>query len=129
MSDLQLLIQTAHDAFTSYNVMAFCLKAEAFVDDKLSNWYVRRNRRRFWKSEQGADKLAAYQTLYTVLTTLTRLFAPVSPEEPMIIGTPSRREASSMCSRSWVCQASGLVDVSVPRGTGPTSSLPESAAM
>src|SRR5262249_34701936 len=53
--------------------------AEQFVDDKLSNWYVRRNRRRFWKSEQGTDKLAAYQTLHTVLTTLTKLMAPVIP--------------------------------------------------
>jgi isoleucyl-tRNA synthetase len=79
LSDLQLLIQSAHDAFKSYNVMAFCLKAEEFVDDKLSNWYVRRNRRRFWKSEKGADKLAAYQTLYTVLTTLVKLCAPVIP--------------------------------------------------
>jgi isoleucyl-tRNA synthetase len=60
-------------------VMAFCLKAEEFVDDKLSNWYVRRNRRRFWKAEKGADKLAAYQTLYTVLVTLVKLCAPVIP--------------------------------------------------
>ena len=36
--------------------MAFCLEAEDFVDDRLSNWYVRRNRRRFWKSEQSSDK-------------------------------------------------------------------------
>jgi isoleucyl-tRNA synthetase len=79
LSDLQLLIQAAHEAFKSYNVMAFCLKAEEFVDDELSNWYVRRNRRRFWKSEKGADKQAAYQTLYTVLTTLVRLCAPVIP--------------------------------------------------
>ncbi len=79
LSDLQLLIKTAHDALQSYNVMAFCLKAEEFVDDKLSNWYVRRNRRRFWKSDKGADKMAAYQTLYTVLTTLVKLCAPVIP--------------------------------------------------
>lgn len=79
LSDLQLLIQEAHKAFTTFNVMAFCLKAEEFVDDKMSNWYVRRNRRRFWKSEKGADKLSAYQTLYTVLTTLVRLCAPVIP--------------------------------------------------
>ena len=59
--------------------MTFCLEAERFVDAKLSNWYVRRSRRRFWKGEHGADKLAAYQTLYTVLTTLTKLFAPVMP--------------------------------------------------
>src|SRR5262249_734891 len=79
LSELQLLIQTARREFERFNVMAFCLKAEDFVDEKLSNWYVRRNRRRFWKSEKGADKLAAYQTLYTVLTTLTKLFAPVMP--------------------------------------------------
>jgi isoleucyl-tRNA synthetase len=79
LSDLQLLIQTAQRELERYNVQAFCLAAEEFVDDKLSNWYVRRNRRRFWKSEQSADKLAAYQTLYTVLTALTRLFAPIMP--------------------------------------------------
>lgn len=79
LSDLQKLIQLARAAFESFNIMTFCLEAERFVDDKLSNWYVRRNRRRFWKSEQGSDKLAAYQTLYTVLTTLCRLFAPLMP--------------------------------------------------
>ena len=79
LSDLQHLVQKAHDAFRAYNVMDFCLEAERFVDDKLSNWYIRRNRRRFWKGEQGADKQAAYQTLYTVLTTLAKLIAPVVP--------------------------------------------------
>src|SRR5581483_7201777 len=79
LSDLQLLVRTARREFERFNVMAFCLEAEKFVDDKLSNWYVRRNRRRFWKSEHGKDKSAAYQTLYRVLTTLTRLFAPVVP--------------------------------------------------
>ena len=79
LSDLQLLIQTARREFENYNVMAFCLAAETFVAEKLSNWYVRRNRRRFWKSEKSEDKLAAYQTLSTVLTTLARLFAPVMP--------------------------------------------------
>jgi isoleucyl-tRNA synthetase len=81
LSDLQKLIQAARLAFAEYNVMAFCLKAEQFVDDKLSNWYVRRNRRRFWrkKEEGGTDKLAAYQTLYTVLLTLAKLFAPIVP--------------------------------------------------
>jgi len=79
LSDLQLLIGKAREAFESYNVMAFCLEAERFVDDKLSNWYIRRNRRRFWKSEKGPDKQAAYQTLYAVLTTLTKLFAPIMP--------------------------------------------------
>jgi isoleucyl-tRNA synthetase len=79
LSDLQLLIRTARREFENYNVMTFCLAAETFVAEKLSNWYVRRNRRRFWKSEESKDKLAAYQTLYTVLTTLIRLFAPIMP--------------------------------------------------
>jgi isoleucyl-tRNA synthetase len=79
LSDLQLLVRKARQEYENVNVQTFCLEAEKFVDDKLSNWYVRRNRRRFWKSEQSEDKRAAYQTLYTVLTTLTRLFAPVIP--------------------------------------------------
>jgi isoleucyl-tRNA synthetase len=79
LSDLQLLIQKAHREFAQFNVMAFCLEAEQFVDDRLSNWYVRRNRRRFWKSEKSDDKQAAYQTLYAVLKTLAKLFAPVMP--------------------------------------------------
>jgi isoleucyl-tRNA synthetase len=79
LSDLQLLIKKAHQSFRAFNTSAFCLEAEDFVDNRLSNWYIRRNRRRFWKSEQGSDKLAAYQTLYTVLVTLTKLFAPVVP--------------------------------------------------
>jgi isoleucyl-tRNA synthetase len=79
LSDLQLLIRKAHEAFTDFNLMSFCLEAEDFVDSRLSNWYIRRNRRRFWKSEQSSDKQAAYQTLYTVLATLTKLFAPITP--------------------------------------------------
>ena len=50
-----------------------------FVVDDLSNWYVRRNRRRFWKSGADADKLAAYKTLYETLVTLTQLMAPLAP--------------------------------------------------
>lgn len=50
-----------------------------FVQDELSNWYVRLCRRRFWKGEMGPDKLAAYQTLYTCLDSIARLMAPVAP--------------------------------------------------
>jgi isoleucyl-tRNA synthetase len=85
LSDLQGLISKARESFEAYNVMAFCLEAERFVDDRLSNWYIRRNRGRF-QSNVGElddagrqDKWAAHQTLYTVLTTLTKLFAPVVP--------------------------------------------------
>ncbi|HKB35474.1 MAG TPA: class I tRNA ligase family protein [Gemmataceae bacterium] len=74
LSDLQQLVQVARKAFDEYNVMAFCLEAEKFVDDKLSNWYIRRSKPRFYEGDQ-----AAYQTLYTVLMTLARLCAPVIP--------------------------------------------------
>jgi isoleucyl-tRNA synthetase len=52
---------------------------EDFVDEELSNWYVRLSRRRFWKGEYEHDKLSAYQTLYECLETLSKLMAPVSP--------------------------------------------------
>jgi isoleucyl-tRNA synthetase len=79
LSDLQGLIQTARTSFERFEVQAFCQAAEEFVDDKLSNWYVRRTKDRFWGSEQSRDKLAAYQTLHAVLVTLARLFAPIIP--------------------------------------------------
>ena len=79
LSDLQKLVRTARTAFPRFNVMAFCLEAETFVDDKLSNWWVRRNKGRFWEGEPGPSKLAAYQTLHTVLVTLAKLFAPIMP--------------------------------------------------
>jgi isoleucyl-tRNA synthetase len=101
LSDLQVLICTARAEFGSYNLMGFCLDAEKFVDDKLSNWYVRRSRRRFWKSEQGTDKQAAYQTLYTVLLTLTKLFAPIMPFLTETIyqnlRTPEQPESVHLC--------------------------------
>ena len=65
--------------------MAFCLEAERFVDDRLSNWYIRRNRGRLQSNVDSLDdaglrdKFAAHQTLYTVMTTLCKLFAPVIP--------------------------------------------------
>ena len=79
LSDLQLLVKLAHESFRSFDVMRFCLEAERFVDDKLSNWYVRRNRRRMDSNPDDTDRLAAYQTLYAVLTTFVKLIAPVVP--------------------------------------------------
>ena len=79
LSDLQGLIQTARSAFERYSVMDFCLATEAFVEDKLSNWYVRTQKDRFWATGRSDDKQAAFQTLYAVLGALCRLCAPVVP--------------------------------------------------
>ena len=62
----------------SYNPTSAARRIEEFIDD-LSNWYVRRNRRRFWKSESDDDKSAAYTTLYQCLVTLSQLLAPFVP--------------------------------------------------
>lgn len=80
LSNLQSLTEVAHREFSEYNVAAFCEAAERFVDD-LSNWYIRRNRRRFWRSKDASDtdKTAAYETLYEVLVTVSRLLAPCVP--------------------------------------------------
>src|SRR5690606_20748583 len=50
-----------------------------FVDENLSNWYVRLSRRRFWKGDYTEDKISAYQTLYTCLTTIAKLMSPIAP--------------------------------------------------
>ncbi|MBN2088982.1 isoleucine--tRNA ligase [candidate division KSB1 bacterium] len=75
---LQDLIQCARTNFESYNVMGFIKEVERFIDD-LSNWYVRRGRRRFWRSEKDNDKKIAYFTLHQILVNLIKLLAPVIP--------------------------------------------------
>ena len=66
------------DALEAYDVFRAGKAIESFVD-QLSNWYVRRNRRRFWKAAAGRDKQAAYLTLYECLHTVNRLMAPIMP--------------------------------------------------
>ena len=78
ISELNQLIADVDAALESYDPTGAGRKIENFVDD-LSNWYVRRSRRRFWKSESDDDKLSAYTTLYQCLVTLTKLLAPFTP--------------------------------------------------
>ncbi len=78
LARLNQLTAEASDRLENYDAYATTMAVEQFLDD-LSNWYVRRSRRRFWKSEQDADKAAGYATLYRVLTTLVRLLAPILP--------------------------------------------------
>ena len=78
LSRLDALVGEVRDALDDYDPMRGARAIEAFVDE-LSNWYVRRNRRRFWKGELDDDKRAAHATLHEVLTTLARLLAPFVP--------------------------------------------------
>lgn len=78
LSELNVLIDTVTNNLELYNLTQATRPMMTFVDN-LSNWYIRRNRRRFWKSGNDSDKNQAYQTLYTVLTTFTKLLAPFMP--------------------------------------------------
>jgi isoleucyl-tRNA synthetase len=77
-SELNQLVSEVSKLMDSYNPTSATRRIEGFIDN-LSNWYVRRNRRRFWKSESDADKLAAYTTLHQCLVTLSQLLAPFVP--------------------------------------------------
>jgi isoleucyl-tRNA synthetase len=79
LSELNSLIKIYTQAMDVYDVTRAARAVSDFTIDQLSNWYVRRNRRRFWKSEQGRDKTAAYQTLHECLLTVTKLIAPFAP--------------------------------------------------
>ncbi len=78
LSELNLLVSEVDQDLAVYNPTDAGRRIETFVD-LLSNWYVRRSRRRFWKSESDQDKVQAYTTLYTCLVTLSKLLAPFMP--------------------------------------------------
>ncbi|MCA9090232.1 MAG: class I tRNA ligase family protein, partial [Planctomycetaceae bacterium] len=80
ISRVREVAQIGQQSFESFNVARFMEAAKEFIDD-LSNWYIRRNRRRFWSASSTwePNKLAAYQTLYEVLVTFTKLLAPCIP--------------------------------------------------
>jgi isoleucyl-tRNA synthetase len=79
LSSLNTLVKEVTAAFDDYEPTQAGRLVEDFVDEHLSNWYVRLCRRRFWKGDYSQDKIAAYQTLYECLETIARLMAPVSP--------------------------------------------------
>ena len=78
LSELNVLVRDVTEAYENYDVPNATRPIEAFVE-KMSTWYLRRSRRRFWKSESDSDKQAAYSTLYTALVTVAKLLAPAMP--------------------------------------------------
>ena len=79
LSELNTLTREVSAAFEEYEPTRAGRMISTFVLDNLSNWYVRLNRKRFWAGKMDADKLSAYQTLYSCLTTVARLMAPIAP--------------------------------------------------
>jgi isoleucyl-tRNA synthetase len=79
ISELHSMMKRYSASMEAFDVTRAARSVSDFTIDQLSNWYVRRNRRRFWKSERGKDKLAAYQTLYECITGVVKLMAPFAP--------------------------------------------------
>jgi len=79
ISRLNSIIKLITIAYDAYDATTVARTIQNFVIDDLSNWYVRLNRKRFWKSEQGPDKQVAYNTLYNCMLTIAKLMAPIAP--------------------------------------------------
>jgi isoleucyl-tRNA synthetase len=79
LSELHTLIKNVDEYYADYEPTKAARAISDFVQENLSNWYVRLCRRRFWKGEYGTDKIAAYQTLYTCLINVAKLSAPIAP--------------------------------------------------
>ncbi|MCO5202686.1 MAG: isoleucine--tRNA ligase [Chloroflexi bacterium] len=119
LSELNALVLKVTEELEAYDPTDAARAIEAFVDD-LSNWYVRRSRRRFWRgaTEGDADKQSAYDTLYTALTTVTKLIAPFTPfiaEELWQNLVRSTDEAAplSVHLATWPEAATALIDESL----------------
>jgi isoleucyl-tRNA synthetase len=79
LSLLNTLIKDVEADYADYEPTSATRRIQSFVDEHLSNWYVRLCRRRFWKGDYSQDKISAYQTLYTCMATISKLMAPVAP--------------------------------------------------
>ena len=79
LSELNLLVKEVTEFYEDYEPTKVARAINNFVNDNLSNWYVRLCRRRFWKGDYTEDKISAYQTLYTCLETVAKISAPIAP--------------------------------------------------
>ncbi len=79
LSKLHSLIADVHNDYADYEATNAARRIQDFVDQHLSNWYVRLSRRRFWKGDYTQDKISAYQTLYTCLVEIAKMMSPIAP--------------------------------------------------
>jgi isoleucyl-tRNA synthetase len=119
LSSLNALVRDVTGAYEAYDVPGATRPIEAFVE-ALSTWYLRRSRRRFWKSESDTDKQAAYSTLYTALVTLSKLLAPAMPflADEMyqnLARTEDERAPESVHLAKWPQADESLIDETLNR--------------
>ncbi|NTW54361.1 MAG: isoleucine--tRNA ligase [Chlorobaculum sp.] len=118
LSSLNTLIAEVTRRMEQYDLTGACRLIGDFTVDDLSNWYIRRSRKRFWKGEMGPDKLSAYQTLATVLETLSKLLAPFAPfiAEKMwldLTGVSDKGEAESVHLADWPVADESCIDAAL----------------
>jgi len=104
ISRLNTLTRQVRSDMKGYEITRAARAIQDFVIEDLSNWYIRRCRRRFWKSELGPDKIGAYETLYSVLVNVAKLLAPFAPfvseeihQKIARVGEPSSPESVHLC--------------------------------
>jgi isoleucyl-tRNA synthetase len=119
LSSLNALVRDVTHAYETYDVPGATRPIESFVET-LSTWYLRRSRRRFWKSESDTDKQAAYSTLYTALVTLSKLLAPAMPflAEEMyrnLVVPVNHRAPESVHLAAWPKADESLIDETLNR--------------
>jgi isoleucyl-tRNA synthetase len=117
LSELHTLVRDVTEAFDNYDSLGATRPVQVFVD-RLSKWYLRRSRRRFWKSGSDADKQAAYATLYEALVTLGQLLAPAMPflaEElyQNLVVAVDPKSPESVHLSDWPAFDPGLIDESL----------------
>ncbi len=119
LSELNTLVRDVTEAYEHYDVPGATRPVQEFVE-KLSTWYLRRSRRRFWKSESDADKQAAYATLYNALVTVAKLIAPAMPflaDElyQNLVRTADGKAPESVHLAAWPAYDPALVDEKLNR--------------
>ena len=120
ISVLNTLIKNVDEDLNSYEPTRAGRAISEFVNDNLSNWYVRLNRKRFWGGEMTKDKLAAYQTLYTCLETVAKLMAPIAPfyADKLysdLVAATGRQEAVSVHLAKFPVADQSLIDEALER--------------
>jgi isoleucyl-tRNA synthetase len=116
ISRLHTLIQDTRISMDAYDLQKTCDAIMLFLDG-LNNWYIRRNRRRFWRKEVDADKCSAYETLHEVLVTMTKLLAPICPfiTEHLYQNLVCHCEPSELAEEGVAIQGNGSPRHSAPR--------------
>lgn len=114
ISNLERLIKTETDSYESYDIEKAASSLVEFLND-LNNWYIRRSRRRYWKSENDADKKEAYDTLYRVLMTFIKLACPIVPfiTEEIYQNLKSDKDRESVHLSDWPEYSEGERDLAL----------------